>query len=127
MSAEGQIKAISEELLKVLSTKNVVGDPIEMEDKILIPITRIGIGFGAGMGEGTGPEGRGGVGKGGGGGGGAGVEAVAMVAIFKGVPGPDGIKVLHLAKPGPIAKCIGEIASTMMEKFGQKKEPKKEE
>ncbi|MCP8304112.1 MAG: sporulation protein [archaeon] len=125
MSAEDQIRTTAEELLKVLSIKNVIGEPMEIEDKILIPVTRVGVGFGAGTGEGTGGRGEGG--KGGGGGGGAGVDPVAMVAIFKGVPGPEGVSVLSLAKPSPIAKSIGEIASTMMEKFGGKKEAKKEE
>ena len=124
MSAEDTIKTTIEELLKVLATKNVVGDPIEMEDKILIPITRIGMGFGAGMGESKGQEGRGGTG--GGAGGAAGTNAVAVVVIFKGVPGPDGIKVLPLQTPSPIAKTIADIASTMMQKVGEQKDTKKE-
>ena len=125
MSAEDQIKAVSEELLKALSTKNVVGEPMEMEDKILIPITKAGLGFGAGKGEGKGPEGKG-VGEGTGGGGGAGVEPIAMVVIFKGVPGPEGIKVLSLTQPSPIGKMLGEMVPKMMEKFEEKKVKKEE-
>ncbi|MCP8313693.1 MAG: sporulation protein [archaeon] len=120
MSAENQIKTTIEELLKVLATKNVIGEPIEIEDKTLIPITKIGVGFGAGGGKGE-------KGESGGAGGGAGVDAVAMVVIFKGVPGPEGIKVLPLAAPSPLAKSIGEIASVIMEKLRERKEAKKEE
>jgi len=120
LSAEDQIRTTAEELLKVLSIKNVIGEPMEIEDKILIPITRVGVGFGAGTGEGTGGKGEGG--KGGGGGGGAGVDPVAMVTIFKGVPGPEGVSVLHLAKPGPIAKLLGECCAAMMGKFGKKED-----
>ncbi|MCP8310389.1 MAG: hypothetical protein L6M37_07065 [Candidatus Methylarchaceae archaeon HK02M1] len=120
MSAEDQIRTTAEELLKVLSIKNVIGDPMEIEDKILIPVTKVGMGFGAGTGEGTGGKGEGG--KGGGGGGGASVDPVAMVAIFKGVSGPEGVSVLPLAKPSPLAKLLGESCTAMMEKFGKKQE-----
>jgi uncharacterized spore protein YtfJ len=126
MSAEEHIKTTVEELLKVLAIKNVIGDPIEVEDKVLIPVTNVGLGFGAGAGEGKAKEGEEGKGSGAGGGGGAGASPVAMVAIFKGVPGPEGVKVLPLTAPSPIAKAIGEIASTIVEKSRAKKEIKKE-
>jgi uncharacterized spore protein YtfJ len=128
MSAEEHIKTTVEELLKVLAIKNVIGDPIEVEDKVLIPVTSVGLGFGAGAGAGEGKakEGEEGKGSGAGGGGGAGASPVAMVAIFKGVPGPEGVKVLPLTAPSPIAKAIGEIASTIVEKSRAKKEIKKE-
>jgi uncharacterized spore protein YtfJ len=116
MSAQDTIKATVEEILKVLSIKNVIGEPIEIEDKVLIPLTKIGMGFGGG-GEG---------GKGTGAGGGAGVSPLAIVVIFKGVPGPEGVKVLPLEAPSPIAKTIGEAASSMMEMMRQKREAKRE-
>jgi len=126
LSAEDQIRTTVEGLLKVLSTKNAIGEPIEVEDKTIIPVAKIGMGFGAGAGEGKSEKGEGG--KGGGAGGGAGVDPIAMVVVFKGVPGPEGVKVMALAAPSPIAKFIGEIASSMMEKFrGKKEEAKKEE
>ena len=124
MSSEEHIKTTVEELLKVLAIKNVIGDPIEVEDKVLIPVTNVGLGFGAGAGEGKAKEGEGG--KGSGAGGGAGASPVAMLIIFKGVPGPEGVKVLPLTAPSPIAKAIGEIASTIVEKSRAKKEIKKE-
>jgi uncharacterized spore protein YtfJ len=124
MSAEDQIKTTIEELLKVLATKNIIGEPIEMDDKTLIPVTRIGMGFGAGIGEGKGEKGEGG--KGGGAGGGAGVDPVALIVILKGVPGPEGVKVLSLAAPNPIAKAIGEITPAIMDKLKEKKEATKE-
>jgi hypothetical protein len=36
------------ELQKVLSANNIIGAPIEMEDKIIVPITKMGVGFGTG-------------------------------------------------------------------------------
>ncbi len=124
MSAEDQIKTTVEELLKVLAIRNVIGEPIEIEDKTLIPVTKIGMGFGAGMGEGKGEKGEGG--KGGGAGGGAGVDPVALIVILKGVPGAEGVKVLPLAAPNPIAKSIGEIVPAILEKVKEKKETPKE-
>ncbi len=120
MSTEAQIKTTVEEFLKVLATKNVIGEPIEIEDKTLIPVTKIGMGVGAGGGKGE-------KGESSGSGGGGGVDPVAIVVIFKGVPGPEGIKILPITTPSPIAKSIGEIVSTMMEKLREKKETKKEE
>ncbi len=42
------IKTSVEELRKLISINNVIGEPIETEDKILIPVMRMGVGFGAG-------------------------------------------------------------------------------
>jgi uncharacterized spore protein YtfJ len=124
MSAENHIKTAVEELLKVLATENVIGKPIEMEDKTLFPVTRIGMGFGAGTGEGKGEKGEGG--KGGGAGGGAGVDPVALIVVLKGVPGPEGVKVMSLSAPNPLAKAIGEITPAIIDKMKEKKEtPKK--
>ena len=118
MSAGDQIRTTVEELLKALAIKNVIGQPIEIEDKTLIPVARMGLGFGSGTGEGKGEKGEGG--KGGGTGGGAGVDPVAMIVVFKGVQGPEGIKVFPLGGPNPIAKALEEIAPAVAEKIGQK-------
>ncbi len=123
MSTEYNVQTTVEELLKILATKNIVGEPIEMEDKILIPITKFGVGFGAGIGEGSSDKGQGG--KGGGAGGGAGVDPVALIVILKGVAGAEGIKVLHLAAPSSLAKSISEIAPAILEKMTEKKKSSK--
>lgn len=52
MNIQDPIKTTVEEICKVLNIENVVGTTIETEDKLLIPITRIGIGFMVGMGKG---------------------------------------------------------------------------
>jgi len=87
MDIQDPIKTTVEEIRKVLNIENVIGEVIETEDKVMIPITKFGMAFGAGMGEGKGPTGQGG-GAGAGAGGGAGIEPVAMVVVFKGVSGP---------------------------------------
>ena len=52
MNIGDPIKTTVEEIRKVLNVDNVVGETIESDDKLLIPVTKMGMGFGAGMGEG---------------------------------------------------------------------------
>ena len=42
------IKTTVEELRKLINVDNVIGTPIETEDKVLIPVIKMGVGFGAG-------------------------------------------------------------------------------
>lgn len=126
---EDAIKITVEELRKVLNIENVIGEPIETEDKILIPVTRFGMAFGAGMGEGKGPEGQGG--KGAGAAGGTGIEPIAMIAVFKDVKGPEGVRLLSLKPPGPMTRAISELGSAvvdvMRESRKKKENPEKNE
>ena len=70
------IKITVEELHKLINVDNVIGTPIETEDKILIPVIKMGVGFGVGEnmigGEGSDAAGAG-----------AGVEPISMVMIPK--------------------------------------------
>src|SRR5690606_2419671 len=111
MDIQDPIKTTVEEIRKVLNIENVIGEVIETEDKVMIPVTKIGMAFGAGMGE-SGTNGQNG---GAGAGGGAGIEPVAMVVVFKGVSGPDGVKVLSLKSADPLARAISEVGSTVMD------------
>ncbi len=115
------IKTTVDELLKVLATENVIGETIETEDKILIPVTKFGMAFGAGSGEGKGPGNQGG-GKGSGAGGGAGIEPIAMVVVFKGVKGSDGVRIMHLTPPSTIGQAVSEAVPAVIDlmKEGQK-------
>lgn len=131
MKIEDPIKTTVEELRKLLEINNFVGEPIETEDKMLIPVMKMGMGFGAGMGKGEAPSGEGG-GIGSGAGAAAGVEPVAMVVILKGIPGPEGVRVLNLSSGGPLSKAIGEIGTVITDVIKEtrtktKKEKAKEE
>jgi uncharacterized spore protein YtfJ len=119
------IKTTVEELLKVLATENVIGEIIETEDKMLIPVTRFGMGFGAGSGEGKAPVNDAG-GKGSAAGGGAGIEPIAMVVVFKGVKGSEGVRVMHLTPPNPIGQAISEVAPVVIDLMKESKETVKE-
>ena len=67
------------EIERMLNSKTVVGEPIEIEGNTLIPLVNVGFGFGVGSGEGT--EQEKGSGHGGGTGGGGGVKPVALIVI----------------------------------------------
>lgn len=86
---ERLVKATMGEIEAMLNTKRVIGDPIEIQGRTIIPLVSLGFGFGAGggAGTGTGPK-RGetapsGEGKGGGTGGGGGVRPVGVLVIDK--------------------------------------------
>lgn len=106
--AESYMKTLIEELSKVLSPDNVFGQPIEQEDKIIIPVVKVSLGLGSGSGQGKAKEG---ASEGQGGGGGAGVEPVAVITVFKGVPGPDGVKVMQLKPPSRLEEAVKGAAS----------------
>ncbi len=113
MSMEDPIKSTLDGLLKVLKMENVIGDPIESDGRILIPVTRVGLGFGAGMGQGEIAEGT--KSHGTGAGGGATVEPIAFVLINKNAKESEQIKILHLTSPDPLNKAIGEVSGLALE------------
>ncbi len=120
MAAEDAIRATVDELLKALSAKNIIGDPIETEDKILIPITKMGMGFGTGQSIGAGEAQKGETASGAGGG--VGVFPVAVVVIFKGVTGSEGVRVIPLTAPSPLGESMVNIANTVMERLTNRRE-----
>ena len=134
MNIGDPIKTTVEEIRKILNIENVVGKTIETDELVMFPITKMGMGFGAGMAEGKGTENM--EGGGAGAGGAAGVEPISVVVVFKGVSGPEGVKVMSLKNPDHISRAIGELSnaaveimdkgSKMMKEKGEHK-PKKEE
>jgi uncharacterized spore protein YtfJ len=101
------LKTCVDEIKKLIQPDNIVGEKIVLEDKTLIPITKIGGGFGSGAGSGKGKPSEG-EGTGGGGGGGFGVQPVALIVVFKGVSGPEGLKILPIEKESGLIKAVGE-------------------
>ncbi len=118
------IKEMWEELRKMITVDVAIGKPIEMEDKTLIPIFEIG--FGAGGGGGSGKEKTTG-GQGYGVGGGGGMRPVALIAVFNGIPGPEGMRVLSLRPSGTLDKIVGEALPTVMNKIEEMQKDKKDE
>lgn len=98
----GNIKTTVEELRKLVNADNVIGEPIETEDKILIPVVRMGAGFGVGDNI-MGKEGSDAAGAG------AGVEPISMVMIPKKGNDAEGVRVLNLTKGSEANKALSDI------------------
>lgn len=96
------IKLTVEELHKLINVDNVIGTPIETEDKILIPVMKVGLGFGVGENI-LGSEGGDAAGAG------AGVEPISMVMIPKKGNDAEGVRVLDLSKGTETNKAISDI------------------
>jgi len=110
--SESYLKALAEELTKAISTETVIGEPIIQEDKVLIPVTKIGFALGSGSGKSTVRE-TGGEGVGGGGGGG--VEPIALIAVYKDIPGPEGVQILPLKAPSKMEEVIEKAIESIAE------------
>jgi len=126
MSGEEMLKMTTDELEKLLSPAHIMGAPLDLGDKSVIPIAEFGFGFGAGSGQG-GEKGGGGAGTGGGGG----ISPVALIVIHKDIPGIEGIQVMSLRKESTIVRVISTIAESLapqaisaMKEMGKKKEEK---
>ncbi len=99
------IEGVVGQLKEIAQTESIVGEPITVGGKTLVPIIRVSVGFGAGGGEGSDDKNRGGFG--GGGGGGARVEPAAFIVIDE-----NGISLLP-TKPGTIDSLIDAIPTAI--------------
>jgi uncharacterized spore protein YtfJ len=86
MELATSLAAIMDDLERVLKSRTVLGEPLEVGDLSLIPVLDVAVGFGAGGGDGrTGPEARlTSTGEGTGGGGGIRLSARAVIAVRDG-------------------------------------------
>jgi len=115
MATDDAVKAAIDELYKSLSIDRIIGEPIEMGDKIILPITKMGIVFGTGLHDGARDncaEGRAG--------GGGGIFPVAVVIIFKNIKGPEGIRVVPLTKPSAqfgLAESLSQMVSSAISRL----------
>ena len=104
MIDEAPIKATVEELRKLIHISNYIGEPIESEDKILIPVSKAAVGFGIGeqkAGQEIAATGAG-----------VSVEPVTMVVVSKGnsgADGADGIRTINLSKGNSTNKTLNEL------------------
>lgn len=87
------LQTIVGELRQIARSESVVGAPVTIGDRTVVPITKLSVGFGAGGAEGTRHDK--GSGFGGGGGGGAMIEPVAFLVLDK-----DRIQLLTTKKQG---------------------------
>ncbi|NIP74048.1 MAG: sporulation protein YtfJ [Gammaproteobacteria bacterium] len=107
---EGLFKTAMGEIERMLNTKTVVGEPINIEGNTLIPLVSVGFGFGAGGGTGKMKVGGAGEGTGGGTGGGGGVKPVALLIINKEGVRLEPIKGAATSVLEKVAETIGKTA-----------------
>lgn len=114
---ENLLKTTLTEIERLLNTRTVVGDPISVEGKTLIPLISIGFGFGAGGGSGKESKTISGEAFGGGSGGGGGVKPVAVIVVDK-----DGVRVEPVRKgAASVIEKAGEALGRIVEKRGEKR------
>jgi uncharacterized spore protein YtfJ len=97
---------------KSLSARTVVGDPITVEGKTIVPLVSVGMGFGAGSGSGKDNN------PSGGGGGGLGMKPVAVVIIDQ-----QGVRIERLKESRhSLAEHLAEAMPKFLEGMVHKKE-----
>ena len=108
---EELLKTITEEMHRTLAARTVVGEPITIEGKTIIPLVSLGMGFGVGAGTSKEQE------KPAGGGGGLGIKPVAVIIIDA-----SGARV-EILKPHKhtMIEELAEVAPKMAESFSKKK------
>jgi uncharacterized spore protein YtfJ len=113
---ETLLKSTMEEIERILGTKTVVGEPINIEGNTLIPLVSVGFGFGAGGGSGMCPiKADKGEGYGGGTGGGAGIKPVAVIIVNK-----DGVRLESIKEA--TGSLVDKVADAIGRAAGKRKE-----
>ncbi len=103
------------ELEKMITTKTIVGEEIRVDERVIIPVTKVCFGFGVGGGEKEGEC------SGGGGGGGATVEPIAFIVVS-----PDKVELLSIGGKSKVEQAV-ELASDVLDNILKIKKAKKEE
>jgi uncharacterized spore protein YtfJ len=121
------LKGVVGELREIARSETIIGEPVTIGNRTVIPVVKISVGFGAGGGQGEDEKSRSGFG--GGGGGGTKIEPAAFIIIDD-----KGVSLLPVAKGKweNIIDAIPDIAkkiSKLKDKLKKEKtdEPKEEE
>jgi uncharacterized spore protein YtfJ len=107
MTTEELIKEVTGNLRELINAQSVIGAPIDLGNKVIIPVTKFGLGFGAGGGKGS-------DGDGSGAGGGGGIEPVAVVILHKDIQGAEGIQIFSLKKDNPVAQVVSALGESIV-------------
>jgi len=118
------LKGVVGELRDIAKSETIIGEPVTVGDRTVIPVVKISVGFGAGGGQGEDEKSRSGFG--GGGGGGTKIEPAAFIIIDD-----KGVSLLPVAKgkweniidtiPG-IAKKISKLKDKLKKDKSEKAE-----
>lgn len=120
-NVENLAKTTMGEIEKMLSTKTVVGEPISVDGKTLIPLISVGFGFGAGGGTGKASTKQQQEGTGGGTMGGAGIRPIAII-----ISDEKGVRIESIK--GGLTSALQRVAETAipMMKKGQQGQSQEE-
>ncbi len=116
------LKGVVGELREIAKSETVIGEPVTVGDRTVIPIVKITVGFGAGGGQGEDDKSRSGFG--GGGGGGAKIEPSAFIIMDA-----DGVKLLPAGKGKweSIIEAVPGLAKKLSKLKDKLKSEKKED
>jgi len=120
---ESLVKATMGEIEKLINTRTLVGDPIVLDDKTLIPLISVSFGFGAGSNSGLSVSKQKGEMSGAGSGGGACIKPVAVIIVNK-----EEIRVEPIMSgvSGAIEKITETVPKAIEKVFEGRKEKKEE-
>lgn len=105
------LKTTLAEIERVLTTKTVVGEPLQIGGNTIVPLVAVGFGFGGGGGAGEDPKATSAKGEGAGTGGGGGIKPVAVVIVDK-----DGkVRVESIRAAASVVEKIGEAVAKVVE------------
>lgn len=107
MPPEEMLKEAASQLKDIITARNVMGEAIDMGNRMIIPVTRFGIGFGAGGGGGS-------EGNGSGAGAGGGIEPIAVIISDKQLAGIEGLQIISLKNSNPISQVITSLSETLV-------------
>lgn len=110
MDFDNSIEKTLSEIQKVMNTNSIVGTPIDANDKIIIPISKTALGFGVGVANNNGSSE---TGIGGTGGGGS-IDPVALLIVYKDIPGPNGVELVPINKEDSLDALLSGLSKTIM-------------
>ena len=113
---ESLLKATLAEVERLLSTRTVVGEPINVDGQTIIPLIAVGFGFGAGGGSGKEQKATSMEALGAASGAGGGVKPVAVIIVNK-----DGVRLESIRRgAATMVEKVGEAVGKIMDKRGDK-------
>jgi uncharacterized spore protein YtfJ len=122
-AVENLTKTTLQEIEKVLTTRTIVGEPMTLDGRTVVPLISIGFGFGVGGGSGKGEGQRKGEGEGGGTAGGIWIRPIAVVISDK-----DSIRVEPIIGGlSAVLDKMGESIPKLVEKIVEKVTERKKE
>lgn len=116
------LKTTLGEIERILATKTVVGDPIEVRGNTIVPLVAVAVGFGGGGGAGEQVKTATAKGSGAGAGAGGGVRPVALVIVDK-----DGhVRVEPIRTAASVVEKFGQAVARVIESRGKQDKSAKE-